>query len=128
MTKSKYLSKDDILAAEDRETGEVEVPEWGGVVRVMAPTSWEMSEYQATQVSMRTDAKGKTQTSIDLTGSDARLAAMCIVDEAGERMFSEKEVRKLGTKSAKALDRVVAAIREMDGMGEALEVLEGNSE
>jgi hypothetical protein len=126
--KPKYLTKADILGADDRARGEVEVPEWGGTVLLLAPTSWELSEFQGQQIKMQAGADGKTSTSIDLTGSNARLAAMCIVDEKDERLFSEKDVRKLGSKSAKALDRVVEAIRGLDGMDDALDVIEGNSE
>lgn len=126
--KPKYLTKADILGAEDRATGEVEVPEWGGAVRIMAPTSWELSEFQAAQQNITVGDDGKASISVNIKGSDARLAALCIVNEKGEREFTEADVRKLGAKSAKALDRVVAAIRKLDGMNDALEVLEGNSE
>lgn len=125
---AKYLTKDQILSAEDRESTEVEVPEWGGTVRIMAPSAWELSEYQSSQIKVEFDKQGNPQRRVDMTGADVRLAAMCIVDDEGERMFSEKELKKLGQKSSKALDRVVRAIRELRGMDEELGVAEGNSE
>jgi hypothetical protein len=126
-----FLTKNQILAAEDRPSTEVEVPEWGGTVRIMAPSSWELSEHQASQIKVRLGSDGKPQTTVDMTGADAKLAALCIVDGEGKRLFDEKDVRKLGGKSAAALDRVVKAAKTLPGMSDAaqaVELVEGNSE
>ena len=124
----KYLGKSDIIGAEDRETTEVEVPEWGGAVRLMAPSSWEMSEMRNRQFKLEVGKDGKPQTRVDTTGGNAHLAALCIVDEKGNRIFSANEVRVLGQKSHRALERVVQTINDMDSMEEAIEEIEGNSE
>jgi len=123
-----YLTKAEILAADDLDRTEVEVPEWGGVVLIQAPTAWEMSEFQNSQIKVTLSDKGKTSTEVSLTGSDVKLAALCIVNESGEREFTAKDVQALGKKSPAALGRVVKAIRDLTGVEEAMEVLEGNSE
>lgn len=121
-----HLTKDQILSADDRDTQEVDVPEWGGTVLVQEPTSWDLSQLRNEEFRVQVGTDGKPRTTIDTTGHDARLAAICIVDEEGKRLFSDKEVKKLGRKSQKALDRVLKAIRDFDGVD--LEEIEGNSE
>ena len=57
----------------------------------------------------------------------AKLAAACIVDEEGNRLFSEKDVAALGRKSAAALDRVATAAQRISAMSqEDVDELAGN--
>ena len=51
----------------------------------------------------------------------ATLAALSIVDENGDRMFSPDDVEALGKKSYKALERVFAAAQELNGFNEDVE-------
>jgi hypothetical protein len=54
----------------------------------------------------------------DMRNIRARVCALCIVGENGERLFTDAEVDSLGKKSAAALDRVFNVAQEMNGMGE----------
>jgi hypothetical protein len=50
-----------------------------------------------------------------------------VVDEQGNRMFSEADIEALGRKSAAALERVCKVAQALNGIGEAeLEELQGN--
>ena len=51
-------------------------------------------------------------------GWTARLAARCMCDEEGVRLFDDKDIAALGAKSAAALDRVMAAISAHNALGE----------
>lgn len=113
------LSRDAILSVEDMPSEIVNVPEWGGEVRVMAMTGTDRDKFEASLV-----GKGNKP---NLENFRAKLAASCIVDEDGNRMFAEKDVAALGKKSAAALDRVANAAQRVSGMSqEDVEELAGN--
>jgi len=116
------LSKQQILAAPDLVTEDVPVPEWGGTVRVRAITAADRDAFETSVVG---DGKGKR----NLTNLRARLVALAIVDEAGQRVFAAEDVEALGNKSGAALDRVYAVAQRLSGLTEreVLE-LEGNSD
>lgn len=117
-----YLTRDQILQAQDLPAEDVEVPEWGGVVRVRALTGAERDAYEASVVRR----KGNKM-EYDPTNMRAKLVAMCVVDEQGNRVFSDKDVELLGRKSAAALDRVFQVAQRLSGLrAEDLEELEKN--
>lgn len=116
------LTRDQILDADDLEYEDVSVPEWGGEVRVMTLTGTARDKFEA---AIANTSNGKP----DLTNFRAKLAAASIVNEAGEQLFNEADVRKLGRKSAAALTRVASAAQRLSGLTEAdVKELAGNSE
>lgn len=118
------LSREQILEANDLTFEDVDVPEWGGAVRVMALTGWERDKFESAMVTGR----GKNRTT-NMDNLRAKMAAAALVDEAGARLFTESDVRVLGKKSAAALDRVFDVARRLSGLTqEDSEELAGNSE
>lgn len=118
------LSKDEILGARDLQTEDVEVPEWGGVVRVRSLTGSERDRYEQEIARSRNG-----QEDAPVENVRALLVAMCAIDENGKRLFSLSEVRALGGKNALPLNRVFAVGRRLSGLSlEDVEELEGNSE
>jgi hypothetical protein len=95
------LSKDAILSADDLPTEDVEVPEWGGSVRVKALAGKDRDAFEASMQQQR----GKEYVR-NMANVRAKLVAKTVVDENGERMFAENEINALGQKSAAALDRI----------------------
>jgi len=58
----------------------------------------------------------------------ARFAVLTLVDENGQRLFSDDDADALGQKSAKALDRILPVAQRLNGMGSAdLETLKKTS-
>lgn len=108
------LSRDQILKADDLKTEDVDVPEWGGTVRIKMLTGTARDKFEASTV----ENKGGKQRQ-NLANFRARLIAQCIVTEAGEVMFNSKDIDELGQKSAKALGRVFDACQKMNGFSEA---------
>lgn len=106
------LTRDAILEAQDRKTETVEVPEWGGAVVVSEMSGTDRDAYEA---ALFVDRAGKRE--VDMANVRARLAALCIVDEAGNRLFTDADVMVLGRKSATALDRVASVAQRLNGMG-----------
>lgn len=89
----------------------------------MAMTGTDRDKFEACMVGKN----GKPDPAKGLENFRARLAAACIVDEDGHRLFTEKDVAALGRKSAAALDRVADAAQRISAMSqEDVEELAGN--
>lgn len=102
------LTKDAILSADDLPTEDVEVPEWGGTVRVRGLTGTERDRFEFQMAAARKDNK-----QIDIR---AAYAGRCMVGEDGKRLFQDKELPALGKKSGAVLDRVFDVVRKLSGM------------
>ncbi len=109
------LSKETILAADDLPTDVVEVPQWGGSVKVRGMTVGERDRFEDM---IRT--KG-------MSALRATMAGMCIIDEDGKRLFNDIEINKLAAKSAEALDVIVEVASRLSGLtAEDADYLEKN--
>jgi hypothetical protein len=108
------LNADQILQAQDLQTRDVECPEWGGIVRVRALTGAERDDYEQATVEIAQASQGKR-----LPNMRARLCVMCMVNDAGERLFSIAQVEALGAKSAAVLDRIYDVAAELSGLTRA---------
>lgn len=115
----KLLSKADIIAASDLKREEVDVPEWGGKVCVSsfsadAKDSIEFKLYNLNQKSG--------------VGIRAAYVGLALVDEHGQRLFTDEELPMLGTKFAGAVDRVFEVVSRINRISQAdIEELEKNS-
>lgn len=108
------LSKDAILSADDRRYAEVNVPEWGGSVRLRSLSGTERDRFEASFQ----ETKGKAAKD-NMENFRARLVALCAVDEEGKLLFSNRqEVILLGNKSVAALQRLFDKCNEMNGISE----------
>lgn len=100
------LGKDQILAAPDLKTTEVEVPEWGGTVRLRALSALDVSRFLEAR-----DADGE----VSLKGLGT-LVALSAVDEAGNRLFGASDVDALLGKSHAAVERLAREALALNGM------------
>jgi len=118
------LTKEQVSAAQDLTTEEVEVPQWGGSVLVRGLTARGRGQFMAMLVDQR---KGGNRTRLE--DLQVRLCAMSIVDEQGRRMFSDSEPSLLARKSARALQPIFEVAQRLSGLSdEQVEELSGNSE
>jgi len=106
------VSKKDILDCQDIVTETVFVKEWGGEVRIKTLTGTEKDAWESSLVD---DKKRDTKSA--LANIRAKLCSYSLVDEAGNRMFGDTEVARLGEKSSKALDRIFDKARKLSGIG-----------
>lgn len=118
-----YLSKDDILKADDLATREVPVPEWGGTVLVRELSGTDRDAFEASLMQFTAD----NTTAPDLSNMRAKLVARAVVDGDGNLLFNELDIGVLGRKSAIALNRVYEAAAELSGISaDAVAVDEAN--
>lgn len=110
--------REQILSADDLPREEVKTDEWApfGVpfVYVRGLSGSERDEYEQTLVDLGND--GTPRRRKDLHNVRAGLAARVIVDEAGERVFEDKDVAALGKKNAAVLDRICDKALILSGM------------
>lgn len=100
------LNRDAILESNDLISEEVQVPEWGGSVFVREMSGADRDAWEASLI----NDKGKT----NLENIRARMVSFCVVDEHGNRLFSDKDVDLLGKKSGKALDRITSVAQRLN--------------
>lgn len=113
------LTKAQILAAEDRRYTSVEVPEWGGEIRVGVMTALQRDRYFTAALKVHEDGAEES--------IQALAVALCAVDEKGEPLFTIEDAIGLGAKSGVALDRVFRVAAKLNGLlREAVEEAKGN--
>ena|SRR5215471_5103069 len=118
------LGRDAILKATDLPTEDIEVPEWGGTVRIRGLTGEGRDEYEASTFVIRDG-----QAYPDTANTRAKLCARCIVDEAGEPLFTQQDVHALGQLSGRALNLVWERCLALSGLSnEDVADLAGNSD
>lgn len=94
------LKREEILAANDMIFEDVEVPEWGGSVRVRLMDGAARAAFDAWAYGCRGDQTEWMRRFRFL------VCVLCIVDADGKLLFSEADVEILGSRSAEALSRV----------------------
>lgn len=109
---TKYLSRDDILNAQDFRTDVVDVTEeWGGTVLVR-----ELSAAEAEEIGFSMADK---QGNIDLSkakGLAIRTVALGVIDAEHRPVFTKKDVEALGKRSRIAINRIAKRIMQLSGL------------
>ena len=114
------LNRDAILATRGAlKFQDVEVPEWGGTVRIREMTGAERDAWEQSLVG----AKGK----VNIENVRARLVSRTAVDENGVRIFSDQDAEDLGQTSAAGLERLAKVAQKLNMLSESdLEEAKGN--
>jgi len=122
MKKVVMLTKENILGANDLLIRDVDVPEWRGVVQLRSLPGTERDLFE------NTVQKRKVGANLELKGLKVLLLSLTIIDGEGKLMFSESDLDKLNSKSAKVINKLFEVATEMNGIGEeAVEELRKNS-
>lgn len=110
------LTKDEIGRRDDMKLEKVDVPEWGGEVYIRTIMG---NERDMLDFAMR-------ETRVGFRGM---FAATVLCDEKGVRLFTDHDKMQLGSKNARALDRILEAGMRLNGMTvDAVKDAEKNSE
>ena len=99
----RFLSAAEILASQDLETVDVEVPEWGGTVRLRAMSGEEATKFVDS-------LGGKTSTSA------VKVVMLCAIDEEGNPLVSGEQLELLAKKSLRAILRLQKEVLRINGM------------
>lgn len=102
-----FLTREQILSADDLPYEDVPVPEWGGTVRVIT-----MMDNEREQFEMKfAGKKGE-----GMAGVKRWLCAMTIAGEDRVPIFAVADVDALGRKSGAALNRVFDVSARLNGL------------
>ena len=112
------LTREQILAADDLQIKEIEVPEWGGVTYVRSINAADYADYVRGNVA----ADGKAT----MDNYIARYCAFAICDSKGERLFTDADAEALGKKYSTVMARIYDEAKKLNG--DDYEGLEKNSE
>src|ERR1044071_3879213 len=99
----KNLTAAEILASDDLETADMEIPEWKGTVRFRVMTADEAIKFQDT---LNTPSKKNAW---------VKILASCAVDANGERLFTDKEMDALKQKSTAVFLRMQRFLLKLNG-------------
>lgn len=102
------LTKEQILAAQDTQVVTEHVPEWGGDVLLKPMSGKARNAFEKSLVSV------SREESID--NIYARILVHCMVDENGERLFSDADADALGEKSGAVLGRLTPVAQRLSGL------------
>ena len=124
------LSRDGILAVDDIQIEKVPVPEWGDEVIIRGLTGDELDNFQGSVRQFRPTFDGKGMEAVLVQdGMRAKLLVKCLVDEAGERLFTDQDAPALGKKNGAVIDRLYDVAARLSGLSEEEKAeMEGNSE
>jgi hypothetical protein len=115
------LTKGDILDNVKLRHEDVDVPEWGGTVRIQEMTAGAYDRYQSSLYTV----KGKEVKS-DLTHMATAYVQACLINEDGSLMFELKEIKEL---PAEIIKRLYDVAQRVNGEGEEGQAeIEKNSE
>jgi hypothetical protein len=124
------LSRDAILGAVDVQIEKHFVPEWGDEVIIRGLTGDELDAFQGSVRQFRPTFDGKGMEAVLIQeGMRAKLLVKCLVDEAGERLFTDQDAPALGAKNGAVIDRLYDIASRLSGLSEEEKAeMEGNSE
>ncbi len=118
------LTKEQILAAEDLDYEEVEIKEWGGKVRLRCMTGTERDAFESAIYKIKGD---KVEANRENFRSELLSRVLCNKDN--KLLFNPREVKALGGKSGRVIDRLFDIAQKINGIGQSdIEEMTKNSE
>ena len=104
------LTREEILAAKDLKEEIVDIPEWGGTVRIVTMTGAERDSFDALL------SKKRIGDTVDIRGIRPYLVLLTVHGENGERLFTEVDLPALEAKSGLVIDRLSAIARKLNAL------------
>ena len=119
----KLLTLDQILAANDQKFETINIPEWGGSVKVKGMDSYTRAVYES---KLDTINKQRNQgiESEEWPLIRIRVVAQCLFDANGKHLFdpqNKDQWQQLGSKNASVIDRLFERCLALSGLGKETE-------
>lgn len=114
------LTREQILNAVDMKTETINVPEWGGEVKVRTLSGAERDDFESGFLGDKVEkVNGEDKATLRREGYKnvrARLVSWTVVNDSGVNIFTEADIEALGKKNAAALDRVFEVAQRLSGL------------
>lgn len=107
---SNFLTRQAILAVPLR-TQEVFIPEWGGSVLVKEMTAKQVADNG--RFVLTRDGKADMSKAVQVP---VQMCLQQVVDEQGERLFSDADIKHIEALHAGAVSRIAEAVRRLSGV------------
>ena len=118
------LTRDQILSLKDLPEKVIDVPEWGGAVRIRSLTLPERFRWLKLQA-----AQPEGDYEAVLTKASLPMITWSVIDEEGKPLFTEADIGELGRRHPDAIQFVAGEILKLSGLGrDSVEEAEKNSE
>lgn len=115
------LTREQILGADDLRTKAVDVPEWGGPVRIRELSARESADWVARSNDPDVPQAERGLVTISL------MLVLSVIDGEGKRIFTDEDIAALQAKNPEAIRRVFDACLAFNGAtAEELAALEKN--
>lgn len=111
------LDRAAILGANDLDVEIIDIPEWGGKVRIQELSGTDRDVFEDAIVVQKREGKHVTR-EVVMKNARALIATLCCVDKNGIKIFTHADVVNLGRKSGRALQRVFEAGMRLSKMTE----------
>lgn len=121
------LTRGAILGAQDLASEMLDVPEWGGQVRVRELSAAQMAAFKARSVDAVDTNSRTVKDGAALFALSCWVVAQGVVDADGARVFGDEDVDALGGKSDQVIERLAERILGLSGAGMKREEAEKNS-
>lgn len=89
-----------ILKADDLKKQKIHIDEWNCDLWVRQLTGKQLDEWE--------------KSGADIIGLRAKIVSFCVVDDDGNRVFSDKDIEKLSNKCGAALNKIVDACSKLN--------------
>lgn len=107
-----FLTRQAILETPLR-TQEVFIPEWGGSVLVKEMTAKQVADNG--RFVLTRDGKADMSKAVQVP---VQMCLQQVVDEAGNRLFSDGDIKQIEALHAGAVNRIAEAVRKLSGMND----------
>ena len=115
-----YLSREELIARATLRIEEVAVPQWDTTVRVRELSAIDKDKLQMSMVDMsKVGENGASDGAVSqssLIGIRAKLVCYCVVDEDGERIFTDADLPAIGEMPAEPLEPIFDVAMRLSGM------------
>ena len=107
-----FLTKEQILTADDLPTQEVDVTAWGGHVRIRTLRGYERDAFEQ---KIQNRKKGDQY---NLLGIKVEFLQIVLVDEEGNALFEKADLKALNEKSSMPINQLFDVASKMSGITE----------
>jgi hypothetical protein len=105
------LTREQILAADDLPRERVAIKSWGGEVYIRSFTGEERDVFEESLLDRSNGDVKRT-----LANFRAKLVALCLVNDQGQRLFTAEQAEELGRKNGAILDQLAATAQKLNGL------------
>jgi len=107
---STLLTKEAILNSKDIEFKDVPIKEWGGSIRLKEMDGTERDVFETEVMKRR---KGNTD-EVELKGLKIYLLHLCMVNDKGERLFTQEDIFALQKKNARIINDLFTEAQKLN--------------